>query len=559
MFAEALARRLNSKSRIKEHRLKESSKPKVYPINMWTPELDGVRIESYDYLVEVLRSRSPAFFKRKDADNLLRSAKLHIELYQEYSNRTHLEKGEVAALAKKLKISPTTLKRYLREGVMPKIYYWSNMVSSTDKEKKLERLLARLNGVTTEEEYDRRYSTLYFSDEMSITANHRAYDESARKLLRFIKEYTKSGLLVNLARRLKIGKSTIQAWLDGTQLPTRVAYASLIPQEAPRKGWKWLPKRLNPVTNLPEDFIQVPEQITSPQDLLDVLKQLFPLDTKTMKKLEKELGKMSQEIAFMYLLGLMVSDGTFKSDVDYSASAEVFVSKKYSWGPRLGKGFCYTLGKIGLSASRKPDQERTRENGKINKFRVYNSEASPVLMWMKKALLGLSASDLKKNVPIKSEWIPDMPHEWKVAFIQGLADGDGHASIRRFDAAINTTTNEKFFSKLLLSVGVASTYGDNRARIKQQNEVVKARELPLFRFASGRQDTLDDLSKIIKLKPRGRKRVPEDEKELVMRLYESGLKAGEIVERLWYEHGIARTIEMIDTLIRREKKNADSK
>ncbi|TFF86652.1 hypothetical protein EU519_01090 [Candidatus Thorarchaeota archaeon] len=525
---------------------------------MRTPELDGVKIESYDQLIDLLKERSPAFFARKDADKLLKSVKLHLELYQEYGHRTHLERGEVAKLAKELKQSPTTLKRYLRMGVMPKIYYWSNMVSSGDKEKKLEALRAKLNGVTTEEEYDQRFSSLYFSDERSTTANHRAYDESARKFFQFLIEYEESGLLVDLAKRLGIGKSTIQAWLDGTQLPTRIAYATLIPQERPKKGFKWLPKKLNHITNLPEDFIQVPVEIITTQNILDVLKQLFPLNTKTMKKWEKELGEMSQEIAFMYLLGLMVSDGGFKSDVDYSAKSELFVSRKYPWSSTLGKGFCYTLGMIGLYAKRESNQEKVRSDGRVHVFKKHGSTASPVLMWIKKALLGLEASENKKNVPIKAEWILKMPQEWRVTFIQGLADGDGYASIPRFDTAITTTTNIDFFVRLLESVGIESTIDDDRARIKKQNEILKARDLPLFRFASGRQQILEDMCEIIKLKPKGRQHVSEDERKLIMDMHNSGLKIGEIVEKLWREHGLPRTTAMVDTLVRREKKKHDN-
>ena len=525
-----------------------------YSINMWTPEIDGEPIESYDHLLETVKSRSPGFFERSDASKLLESARLHIDLYQEYHDREFLKQGEVAELSRKLEKNPTTLKRYLREGVMPKIYYWSNKVPSVEKEKKLEALLVRLNEVTTEEEYDRRFGTLYFSDEMSTTSDHKQKDEFARKLFEFIKEYGESGLLIDLAKRLKIGKSTIGAWFDGTQLPTRIAYAALIPQEDPRDGYKWLPKRLNTTTNLPEDFIQVPLEIRSPQDLLDVLDQLSPLDTKSMRDFEKELGELFQPVAFMYLLGLMVSDGTFKSYVDYSAAAELFVSKKYSWGSTLGKGFCYTLGKIELSAERKTDQEKIRENGKVDKFKVYSSEASPVLMWMKNALLGLKSSEIKKNVPIKADWILNIPQDWKVAFIQGLADGDGYTSIPRFDTGIATITNQEFFAELLASIGIESTTGDKRTRIKKQDEILKARELPLFKFATGRQQILDDMCNIIKLKPKRRHRIPEEEKKLVMELYRAGLKPGKIVEILWHEYGLARTTDMIYTLIRREHK-----
>ena len=52
----------------------------------------------------------------------------------------------------------------------------------------------------------------------------------------------------------------------------------------------------------------------------------------------------------------------------------------------------------------------------------------------------------------------------------------------------------------------------------------------------------------------------EDEKKLVMELHSAGLKPGGIVEKLWNEHGLARTTNMIDTLIRREnKKNTSDK
>ncbi|MGY5860638.1 MAG: hypothetical protein RTU63_14810 [Candidatus Thorarchaeota archaeon] len=535
---------------------------KKYPVNMWVPEIDGDPIETYDHLLETVESRSPGFFERADAPKLLKSAQLHINLYQEYHEREFLKQGEVAELSRELEKSPTTLKRYLREGVMPKMYYWLNMVPSDERERKLEVLIPRLNGVTTNEEYDRRFNSLYFHEEMSTTQDHEQYDEFARKFLTFIDEYQDSGLLSDIAKRLGIGKSTIGAWFDGTQLPTRIAYASLIPQEEPSPGFKWLPMKLNNITNLPEEFIQVPLEIDSSQDILDVLDQLSPLDTKAMKTYEKDLGDMSQENAFMYLLGIMVSDGAFKCDVDYSAAANLFVSKKYPWGEILGSGFCYTLGKIGLSAKRSADNEKIKENGKLVVCRVYDSTASPLLMWMKMALLGIKDSENKKNVPIKADWILNVPYDWRVAFIQGLADGDGYASIPRFDTAITTTTNKEFFVELLASVGIKSTNADHRAKIAKYDEILKARELPLFRYAIGRQKILADMCRIIELRPGRRYRVPEKEKQLVQELYDSGLSAGQITERLWYDYGMARPTSTIERLISLENKkkirNADS-
>jgi len=271
-----------------------------------------------------------------------------------------------------------------------------------------------------------------------------------------------------------------------------------------------------------------------------------------MRAFEKEVGEISQHVAFMYHLGLMVSDGTFKSDVEYSAKTVLFVSEKYSWGSTLGKGFCCTLGRFGLSAERKTDQEKVRENGNVSIFKVYNSEASPLLMWMKKILLGLEVSEIKKDVAIKAEWILNMPRDWKVAFIQGLTDGDGYASISRFDTGIATLTNQKFFKKLLSSVGIKSTTGDNRARIRRYDAIPKARKLPLFRYATRRQKKLIDLSRIIESRPGRRYRIPESEKQLVQELYESGLSAGQITEKLWDDYGLARPTSTIERIIKIE-------
>ena len=48
--------------------------------------------------------------------------------------------------------------------------------------------------------------------------------------------------------------------------------------------------------------------------------------------------------------------------------------------------------------------------------------------------------------------------------------------------------------------------------------------------------------------------MPDDEKKLIMELHRTGLKPGEIVEKLWHEHEMVRTTDMIDALIRRENK-----
>jgi intein/homing endonuclease len=62
-------------------------------------------------------------------------------------------------------------------------------------------------------------------------------------------------------------------------------------------------------------------------------------------------------------------------------------------------------------------------------------------MWVKNVLLRLDAGTVKKEEPIHAEWILQMPREWQVAFVQGLADGDGSASVKSFYVRIATVPN----------------------------------------------------------------------------------------------------------------------
>ena len=208
----------------------------------------------------------------------------------------------------------------------------------------------------------------------------------------------------------------------------------------------------------------------------------------------------------------------------------------------------------GFSVERHSDDIRVKY-GKLIESRVWRSTASPFFMWMKKALLGLSAIEKKKEVPIKSDWILKMPPSLRVAFIQGLADGDGYASIRAFVTAIATKTNKQFINDLLASVGISSTIKNTKVLIKQHSEILKAGKLPLFRFATGCQKRLEDLSEVIRNLDRGHGRVPAEHLRIIDELQKQGYTPGQIAEILWYKHGIPRSTSSIERIIQRKKKS----
>ncbi|MFW9889982.1 MAG: LAGLIDADG family homing endonuclease, partial [Candidatus Thorarchaeota archaeon] len=516
----------------------------------WNPEVNGAEIESISELEDIIRKNFPGIAARKDFRKLISDAAHHFELFHEFGAKENIPRGTISSLSKERGLSPTSLKRWIREGAKPRIYFLIGHVPADERRKRIERILSKLNGATNMDELERRLKTLFYYKSMSTGRSFADNQENARKFFQFLKEYASGGTLKNIAKKIGIGKSTINEWLRHSQLPTNVKVASLIPKTETKRGNKWLPLRLDPIQNIPTDFIQVPESITKSEDLLDVLKQLASLETNETKEYEKQFGKLPREITFMYLLGLIVSDGGFASDTDSSAKVSLFASKKYPWSSELGKAFCYAMGRIGFFAERKSDYERER-SGKTDVFRVWESEASPFFMWLKNALLGLEVSDKKKETPIHADWVLDMPREWRVAFLQGLADGDGSASIRQFRVNIGTVTNHDFILRLLSTFGLHTSIEKTKVRVDRYDDILKAKGLPFFKHAISRKEGLDELSKIITRLDRSHGKVDSKDLKLVLELYHRGYSCGEIVEKLWLDYGIARSRKSIEGIVRR--------
>ena len=50
--------------------------------------------------------------------------------------------------------------------------------------------------------------------------------------------------------------------------------------------------------------------------------------------------------------------------------------------------------------------------------------------WRKKENWVFYHETIENETPIEANWIHSIPHSWQVAFLQGVCDGDGHASFK---------------------------------------------------------------------------------------------------------------------------------
>jgi hypothetical protein len=520
-------------------------------LRIWIPRVNGERIESVERLEELVREQYPGLLKHKKYRQYIRQAKLHLELVERFQMED-LKRGDIARISRETGQFPTTVKRWLIEGTKPRVYHYLTRNPLDNREERVASLLSSLNSVTDMKTLEKRLRTLFLYGALEASKGHAENLERAQLFFQFLEEYVQGGILKSLRNRLGIGKNAVTYWLNGSQLPTYVRVAVATPSETPEMGKRWLPLRLNTRTNLPEKFIQVPDAITSEKDLLSVLRQLQSLRTSEMKEFEEKYGGESKALAFMYLLGLIVSDGGFDADSDLSARVVLFASKKYRWSRRLGRAFSYAMGQIGIDVERWTDRTKVRD-GKTTVFNVWGSQASPLLRWVKEVLFGLERSDSKKEMPIDAEWILSMSHDYRVAFLQGLADGDGYASIKTFRVGIASKTNQEFIRQLLSNLEIQSSTEKTKVVIKRYEDILKANSLPFFKHATSRKKNHDELCKIISLLDRSYGKIPERERKIIMELLKQGLSPGEVTESLWFDYGIARSRASIEGIVRRQK------
>ncbi len=556
-YHESTIRKFFKKHGLKPRRdLAASKRVGRYRINLWEPEFLGIPIESVEQLLGLIQRYAMGIMFRRNFRKLIERARTHLKLVKKLKGWVYLDYGEVPALLKELGLPLETLRYLVRKAGRPRIYYFLEETKMEWREEVYREFVRRMNGVTTLAEMDRRLQTLFFYDEFLNSLNQAQNEEFSMKYFTFWEEFMKGGLIEDIAKRLKIGRTTINEWLRFSQVPTYAKYASLIPTTELPAGQKWLPLKLNIVTMEPERFIQVPKRVVSSKHILQVIKQLKELDTPEMQELRDKYGGLPLEVEFMYLLGLITSDGGFSHNIERSANVQFTAAKKYPWALGLGKAFQYAMGLFGFSSNRWADDIRVR-HGKKQHCMVWGSETTPFFAWVERAVLGLRHSKPKSNYPIHAKWILETPREWRVAFIQGLADGDGWASVRVFRTGIGSGPNREFIKDFFTTFDIVSFFDTRNVVIGKHSEICKTQKLPLFRNAAERQQRLNTISEIIEsLETR---KATGEELELILRLSREGNNPGRIAVILWEKYKIARTPSSIYSILARNGENTESK
>ena len=505
-------------------------------VSMYSPEVRGTPIDSMDELRDIVDNDYPGLKTNKAFGKWMKQAEQNMELYQKHRDNPELGGRDMKQHARDIGANRNAAWKWIHSDTPPNIYKYLKEAMTKEEGRELaERLRGNLEGVRNMKDLRKRLDSFYLKKELEQRKAHTKYLEQSRRFFKYLRAMEKGGLHNDMARAAGASRKTAEHWRDGER-PRYVRIAVDVPHAPPSRGHKWLPTRLEGKSF--KDFIEVPKKVRKWEDVQSVLDQLKPLDTPRMKHLEKRFGAISDAEAFGYISGLVASDAGFNRH-GVNERLALSLSKKYGWSEAVGEAMCHSLGKFGIDARRVSD--RTKEyvwKGERHETHYANwtSNSSPVLNWMKRSAMNYDVPSSKR--PLDAPWMLKAPEDFRKAFIQGAADGDGWATTDRF--GISTNDNASFYKKMMTTLGIESRASSERVESSRNDSIQQAASLPFFRHAFGRQEKLEELSDMSRAgKDAGF--TSQEERELIRSLHKEGLSSSEIRQQIWRKMGIARS------------------
>jgi hypothetical protein len=529
----------------KRYRYHKSStyKVKIRPI-----KVRGKEVSSYSEFRTLVERDFPWLKERPDYSRLLHVVRVYFKARRKFGKKHNATRKEIVEFAENNDVSHQTVIEWIVGRSQPMAQnLLDNSLSITEARMELDAILKKLNGVENLEEYRRRMKTFYLIESLKSRSNYRKEYELVKEFFRFLDALKKGGLFTDIVNRGILKLSTTKQRRLYHRFPKLISIAASIPRESPTRGHKWIPLKINK-RGLPQNYIEVPSKIHRVSDLDKVLGRLSPLKTKRMKDRIKRFGDIPRLIAFMYLLGALVSDGSFGRRDGISTRTRISLSAEYAWSETFGEAFCYCLGLFGIKAGRIKNSVRKNECGEDIEMMNWSSSASPIFLWIRNSLLGLYMDAPKNEQPIRAEWIHQMPEELIVPFLQGLADGDGYASVRSLNAGIGTKHNKEFIQRLLSQIGIDSIDEGTGIEIHRKESLQIVSQLPLFRYANSRQFRLNSIIEMISSMKWTK--VSDKEREKILEYHREGFNANQIGPLLYAEFGKARRSGTIQKVIK---------
>ena len=253
---------------------------------------------------------------------------------------------------------------------------------------------------------------------------------------------------------------------------------------------------------------------------------------------------ITTEHAFAYILGMLLSDASKPKNSLSSAGFNLGLSKSYPWSKQVGEAACYYLGHLGIEAKRTKDWENNRN---------WFSGHTPLIPWIMQSCLNIKGNETTTYNQIKADYLFKAPKDTRIAFLQGVTDGDGIVSAKWEQLGISTISNQKFLKEFLQALNIESAIGKDRIRI-QRDSFERATNLPFFRHAKGRQENAEKLVEMAKAHIESRyKPVPKEVEDKIFTFRKEGKSYGEITELIYKKYNLSYNHGKILHIVKKRK------
>ncbi len=252
----------------------------------------------------------------------------------------------------------------------------------------------------------------------------------------------------------------------------------------PRATSKWSPVRLKPRGTPDSTWIEVPAAIHDLQDIVSVIDQRTPTQDSFEMMVAFAYGSNEELLrdrvnAFGFLLGAMLGDagkpvkGTSRFP---SMTIALTLSKDKPNSGRFGHftTLCANAS-LGLAMHRIADAPSS--TGRFTDAECYRwlSPASPLIGWTFRVCMGLMEGETTTYDPLRMDWILGAPRDFKVSFLQGMAESDGWVDAGKDSVVIVSSPNDELFEKLFTSLDIRHRF---------------CRQPPITRIEFGTEDGL---------------------------------------------------------------------
>lgn len=261
-----------------------------------------------------------------------------------------------------------------------------------------------------------------------------------------------------ISESLNISKSKINHWLFENRIPFLVKlFQTHIRLGKPDKNMRWLSINSTKGGTFTGPWIQVPETINNFECIKYVINQLEPLgEFHKESPLDKDSAIRIK--LFGFCLGILIGDSTketIKRKRRITRRITLRLSKGHETNQKLGNFVSMAVNSLGLRMKKCKDCPP----GKLNTFPFFTwiSQSSPLVQWMFNVCLGLKDNEKTTYDPIRASWIMTASDEFKVWFLQGLAESDGFVDFSACQVGIITHPNTELIESILSSLDIAST------------------------------------------------------------------------------------------------------